>query len=110
MPQVRILYTDGTRDEFDVESEESGTASVVGGKVCVLAEEAGTGATIEVLDMPIEEVQAVVTHPGSESDGEIEMEETTIWSSPDTPAALEGQTLLFGGVEAHSLGRTTSGL
>jgi hypothetical protein len=86
MPQVRIVYTDGTRDEFDVESEDSVTASVVNGKVCVIGDEAGTGATIELLDIPIEDVKSVVTTPWSESDGEIEMDETTIWSSPDSAA------------------------
>lgn len=81
MPQVRILFTDGSRDEIDVESEESVTASVVEGRVFVMAEAPGTGEPIEVLDAPIEEVAAVVTSPWSESDGEIEMAETTIWSS-----------------------------
>ncbi len=83
MPQVRILYKDGTRDETDVESEQSVTASVVRGRVFVIAEEPSSGETIEILDMPMEYVAAVVTTPWSESDGEIEMEETTIWSSPD---------------------------
>jgi hypothetical protein len=82
MPQVRILYADGTRDEIDVESEESVTASVVDGRVFVIAEAAGSGETIEVLDAPLEEVAAVVTSPWSESDGEIEMQETSIWPSP----------------------------
>jgi hypothetical protein len=84
MPQVRILYADGTRDEFDVESEESVTASVVGEKLCVIGDEAGTGATIELIDVPLEEVRSVVTSPWSESDGEIEMEETTIWPDAES--------------------------
>jgi hypothetical protein len=82
MPQVRILYTDGTRDDIDVESEDSVTASVVGGRLCVFADEPGPGGMFEVLDTPVEDVAAVVTTPWSEEDGEIEMDETTIWSSP----------------------------
>lgn len=85
MPQVRILYSDGTRDEVNVESEESVTASVVHDRVFVMAAEVGTGNAIEVLDAPVEDVAAVVTTPWSESDGEIEMEETTLWSSLDSP-------------------------
>jgi hypothetical protein len=81
MPQVRILYRDGTRDEIDVESEESVTASVVNGRVFVMAEAPGNGEPIEVLDAPVEEVEAVVTSPWSESNGEIEMGETPIWPS-----------------------------
>ena len=86
MPQVRILYKDGTRDDFDVESEESVTASVVHDKIFVTADEVGTGACIEIVDLPVDYVAAVVTTPWSESDGAVEMESTTIWSSPD-PAA-----------------------
>jgi hypothetical protein len=36
----------------------------------------------EVLDTLVEYVAAVVTTPWSDEDGEIEIEETTIWSSP----------------------------
>jgi hypothetical protein len=83
MPQVRILYRDGTRDDIDVESEESVTASVVRGKVCVIANMPGTEDADMVSCPPVEYVAAVVTTPWSEPDGEVEMAGTTIWSSPD---------------------------
>jgi hypothetical protein len=83
MPQVRILYADGTRDDIDVESEDSVTATVVAGRICVFADETGPGGMFEVLDTPVEEVAAVMTTSWSEGDGEVEMEETIIWSSRD---------------------------
>lgn len=83
MPQVRILYRDGSRDEIDVESEDTVTASVVHGNLFVSAQEPGTGELIEVLDTPAEEVLAVVTTPWSERDGAIEMEAPTIWPTTE---------------------------
>src|SRR4051812_13316998 len=74
MPQVRIICRDGTRDDFDVESEESVTASVVDGRVAVIANQPGPEEADLVSNLPVEDVPAVVTTPGSESDGEIEME------------------------------------
>jgi hypothetical protein len=82
MPQVRILYTDGTRDEIDVESEESVTASVIAGRLVIIRDLPGTDEADLAANPPVEDVVAVVTTPWSESDGECEMEETTVWSSP----------------------------
>ena len=79
MPQVRIMYTDGTRDCVDVDSEESVTASVVDGKVVVFANAPGCEDAELVCDAPLAEVAAVTTTPWTEPDGEIEVEETTIW-------------------------------
>jgi hypothetical protein len=83
MAEVRILFRDGTRDEIDVESEESVTASLVDGKVVVIADLPGGDGADLVADYEVEDVAAVFTTPWSESDGEIEMEETPVWSSPN---------------------------
>ena len=83
MPQVRIIYTDGTRDEIDVESEESVTAKLVGGRVVVFADAPGSEGLDLVSDCAVDDVASVITTPWSESDGECEMEETTVWSSPE---------------------------
>ncbi len=77
MPQVRILYKDGTRDDIDVV-----TASVIRGNVVVI-EQPADGSEIAVIEVPVEDVKAVVTTPWSESDGPIDLEETTLWASPD---------------------------
>ncbi|GEM_PF-4315423 len=82
MPQVRILYKDGTRDDIDVESEDCVTASVIRGNVVVI-EQPADGSEIAVIEVPVEDVKAVVTTPWSESDGPIDLEETTLWASPD---------------------------